>query len=95
MYLEEILWKYVHHGVTFLPTMNGTRIDENGIIRLGTMDWHGIPLSIFEVYIERNMVNISKNIPNNIFRTPRVIENVFIGVDCSPEEIEIYIALFK
>lgn len=44
---------------------------------------------------EGNMSNISKMIPINISKTPQVIENVLIGVDCLKEEIEIYTALFK
>jgi len=29
------------------------------------------------------------------YKTPSVRDNVLIGADCSPEEIEIYMALFK
>ena len=38
---------------------------------------------------------ISPIIPVNISRDPNVIENVFIGAECSPEEIQIYTNLFK
>jgi len=41
------------------------------------------------------MENISKTIPINISKTPGIVENVLIRADCSPEEIEIYTALFK
>jgi hypothetical protein len=36
------------------------------------------------------MVTIAKTIPINISRNPDIMENVFIGADCSPEEIQIY-----
>jgi hypothetical protein len=48
-----------------------------------------------EVYAEGNMETIAKTIPINISRTPGIIENVFVGADCSPEEIQIYTYLFK
>jgi len=40
-------------------------------------------------------VNISKLVPINISRTPDVVENVFIGAECSQEEICKYMARFK
>jgi hypothetical protein len=39
--------------------------------------------------------SIAKMIPIDISRTPGIMENVFIRVDCSPEEIQIYTYLFK
>lgn len=38
---------------------------------------------------------ILRTVPINISRNPNVIENVFIRVDCSHEEIQIYTDLFK
>ena len=38
---------------------------------------------------------ISKTIPIKISRDPNVIKNIFIGIECSPEEIQIYTDLFK
>ena len=46
-------------------------------------------------YDEGNMANISETIPINISSKPRVIENVFIKVDCTLDEINIYTTLFK
>jgi hypothetical protein len=34
-------------------------------------------------------------IPIDIYRTPGIVENVFIESECSPEEIRIYTKLFK
>jgi hypothetical protein len=47
------------------------------------------------VYAEGNMVSITEMIPIDISRTPGIVENVFVGADCSPEEIQIYTELFK
>jgi hypothetical protein len=48
-----------------------------------------------KVYTEGNMTTIAKMIPIDISRTPGIVENVFVGVDCSLEEIRIYKDLFK
>jgi hypothetical protein len=53
------------------------------------------PLARHGVYAEGNMVNISEIIPINISRTPDVVENVFIGAECSQDEIREYMTLFK
>ena len=42
-----------------------------------------------------NMANVSPNIPINISRGPGKVENVYIGADCSPDEIKEYTMLFK
>ena len=41
------------------------------------------------------MANISATIPINISVNPDVLENIYIGANCSPKEIAIYTALFK
>ena len=41
------------------------------------------------------MANLSPTIPINISRDPGKVENVYIGADCSPDEIKEYIQLFK
>ena len=80
---------------SFLPIVTVARIEENGIIRLRTMDWYGSPLARCKFYAKGNMANISKKFPIIISKTLGVIENAFIEVDCSPIDIEIYTALFK
>jgi hypothetical protein len=54
-----------------------------------------VPLDMHCVYAEGNMVNISPTVTIEISQIPVKIENVYIGVDCSPKEIHIYIDLFK
>jgi hypothetical protein len=41
------------------------------------------------------MATITETIPINISRNPSIVENVFVGVDFSPEGIRIYTDLFK
>ena len=47
------------------------------------------------MFAEGNMANISTTIPINISVNPNVVENIYIGGNCSPKEIAIYMALFK
>jgi hypothetical protein len=54
-----------------------------------------VPLDTHGIYVEGNMENISPTITIDISRTPGKIENVYIGADCSPEEIQNYTDLFK
>jgi hypothetical protein len=53
------------------------------------------PLATHTVYVEGNMESIIETIPIDISRTLGIVENVFVGVDFSPEEIQIYMELFK
>jgi hypothetical protein len=52
-------------------------------------------LATKDIYAEGNMETIAETIPINISRTPSVVENVFVRADCSLEEIQIYMDLFK
>jgi hypothetical protein len=54
-----------------------------------------VPLDTHDIYAKGNMVSISPTIMIDFSHTPGKIENVHIGADCSPEEISIYIELFK
>jgi hypothetical protein len=54
-----------------------------------------VPLDKNDIYVEGNMENISPTIAIDIYRTPSKVENVCIGVDHSPEEIQTYTELFK
>jgi hypothetical protein len=53
------------------------------------------PLATHKVYVEGNMASITTKIPIDISKTPGIVENVFIGVDFSLEEIQTYTELFK
>ena len=53
------------------------------------------PLPREGVFSEGNMANISATIPINISMNLDVVENIYIGPNCSPKEIAIYTTLFK
>jgi hypothetical protein len=46
-----------------------------------------VPLDMHGIYAKGNMENISPTVMINISRIPRKIENIYIGVDCSPKEL--------
>jgi hypothetical protein len=54
-----------------------------------------VPLDTHDIYAEENMASISPTVSIDIYRTPSKINNVNIGVDCSPKQILIYTELFK
>jgi len=54
-----------------------------------------VPLDMHGIYDEGSMEKNSPTITINIYLTPEKIENVYIGVECSPEEIHIYTKLLK
>ena len=41
------------------------------------------------------MASVSPTIPINIYCAPGKIENVYIGVDCTPDDIKEYTNIFK
>ena len=53
------------------------------------------PLPREAIFAKGNMENISITILINISMNPNIVENVYIGANCSLEEISIYTALFK
>jgi hypothetical protein len=88
-------WDDMHHRSYFLPEL--VRIEQDDFrSTLSEMVGHVmVPLDTHGIYVEGNMVNISPTITIDISRIPGKIENVYIGADCSPEEIHIYTDLFK
>jgi hypothetical protein len=47
------------------------------------------------LYAKGNMENISKTILIKISKNPDVVENIFIGVECSQDDICQYMIIFK
>jgi hypothetical protein len=73
------------------------RIEDDEIVLTMTGDRFCLinPLAMHAVYAEGNMETIAKMIPIYISITPGIMENVFVGAYCSPEEIQIYTYLVK
>jgi hypothetical protein len=83
-------WDDLHHRSYFLSDLR--RIKASKFLLTMTVDRSCPinPLDTHIVYVECNLESITEMIPIDISRTPGVVENVFVGDDCSLEEIQIY-----
>ena len=54
-----------------------------------------LPSILSDIFLEGNLSNILETISIDISVKHGVVEHIQIGVDCSPDEIQLYIALFK
>jgi hypothetical protein len=88
-------WDDLHHRSYFLPELHRIGAGEFTITMTGDQPCPINLLATQDIYAEGNMATIAETIPINISRNPGVVENVFVGEDCSPEEIQIYTDLFK
>ena len=88
-------WEDLHHRSYSSLDLSNMQVVERDLQNSIGYDWFCSPVSTHDVFAEGNMSNISKTIPINISKTPGKIENVLIGADCSPDEIELYTTLFK
>ena len=88
-------WEDLHHRSFFLPELHRIEAGEFTITMTGDQPCPINLLATQGIYAEGNMATIAETIPINISRTPGVVENVFVGADFSPEEIQIYMDLFK
>jgi len=77
----------LHHISYFLPELR--RIEVGEFVLTMTTDRSCIVnhLATQAVYAKGNIVSITKMIPIDISRTPDIIENVFVKVECSPKDI--------
>jgi hypothetical protein len=80
-------WDDLHHKSYFLPELRRIEVGEFTLTMTGDRSCPINLLASHVVYVEGNMETIAETIPINISRTPSIVENFFIGVDCSPEEI--------
>jgi hypothetical protein len=88
-------WDDLHHRSYFLPELRRIEAGEFVLTMNGDSPCPINPLAMHRVYAEGNMESIATMIPIDISRTPGIVENVFVGADFSPEEIQIYTELFK
>jgi hypothetical protein len=95
MYGPDRPWDDMHHRSYFLPELFKIEHDEFRSTLSEMVGHIMVPLDTHGIYDEGNMVNISPIVMIDISCIPGKIENVYIGADCSPREIQIYIGLFK
>jgi hypothetical protein len=80
-------WEDLHHRSYFLPELHRIEAGEFTITMTGEQPCPINLLATQDIYAEGNMATIVETLPINISRNLSVVENVFVGADCSPEEI--------
>jgi hypothetical protein len=88
-------WDDIHHRSYFLPELRRIEVREFVSTMNGDSSYPINPLAKNKFYVEGNMEIIATMIPIDISKTRRILENVFIRGDCSPEEIQTYTKLLK
>ena len=88
-------WEISHHRSSFIPMTNQLKTIDLELTIDKKFDWFKSPFLAQSIFVEGNLSNISTTIPINISSNPNVIDNIMIGADCSPQEIETYTSLFK
>jgi hypothetical protein len=88
-------WHNLHQRSYFLPELSIIEAREFTLTMNGDRFCPINPLATHEVYAKGNMETITETILINISRTHGIVENVFVGADCSPGEIQIYTDIFK
>jgi hypothetical protein len=88
-------WDHLHHRSYFLPELRRIEAVEFVLNMTGDRYFPINPLATHTVYTKGNMKTIAETIHIDISRTPGIVENVFVSVDHSLEEIYIYTDLFK
>jgi hypothetical protein len=88
-------WDDLHHRSYFLPELRRIEVGEFVMTMNGDNPCPINPLATHRSICQGNMESIAAMIPINISKTPGIVENVFVGADFSPKEIQIYTELFK
>ena len=88
-------WEDLHHRSYFLPERDHMDHDDFRDIFSENIVRPVVPFISPGQMADGNMENLSPTIPINISRDPGKVENVYIGAECSPDEIKEYIVLFK
>jgi hypothetical protein len=96
-------WNVLHHRALFLsleafesPSQDPIyAIETKYFIPFGHIDWFNIPIHAPDAFEEGNMANISPTVKIDISTKPGIVEEITIGVTCSPEELSSYKALFQ
>jgi hypothetical protein len=88
-------WDDMHHRSYSIPSLERIEQDDFRSTLTEIVGQDVVPLDMHNIYAEGNMVSIYPIVTIDISCTLVKVENVNIGVDCSPEEIMIYTTLFK
>lgn len=95
MSLDETPWNDLHHRSPFLPSLSEMPSCLEAFVSHNPTHPLQTPILVHEVLSEGNMGNITATMPLDISIKLGIVENIHIGVSCSPNEIRVYTELFK
>lgn len=95
MSLEETPWNDAHHHSSFILSLGEISSCLYTFVSCAPTHPLQTPILVHEVLSWGNMGSITATIPINIFVKPGIVENIYVGVSCSPYENKIYTSLFK
>jgi hypothetical protein len=88
-------WEDLHHRSYFLPELHRIEAGEFTITMTGDQPCPINLLATQDIYAEVNMATITETISINISRNTGVVENVFVGADCSPKRFRFTLIFLK
>jgi hypothetical protein len=88
-------WDYMYHHYYFLLELVRIKQDDFRSTLSEIVGHTIVPLDMHDIYVVGNMVSISPTIMIDISHVLGKIEDVYIDVDFSPEETQIYTDLLK
>ena len=89
---EEEPWEYYHHH-SHLPDYEEKNLSELYHTSIKTFFSNSLPINA--INSERNLSNIEETISIDISTKPGIVENIHVGVSCSPSELDSYRSLFR
>ena len=94
MSLEELPWSDGHHRSSFMPSL-GAMLNflERFASQVPTPPLQ-TPILTHEFLSEGNLRKITQTMSIDISVKPRIVENIHVGVTCSPDEIQVYTDIF-
>jgi hypothetical protein len=93
--IEDVPWDDNHHRSSFLPPLEEIQEDIHSIFLPDVVDFPQSPILTQDTISEGNLGNITSMVIIDISIKEGVVENINLGVNCSPEEVVSYTALFK
>ena len=85
-------WEDYHHH-SHLPDYEENYLSELFHPSFKNLFSNSLPINAIDS--ERNFSNIEETISIDIFTKPGIVENIHVGVSCSPLELESYHSLFR
>jgi len=95
MSVDDLPWKDGHHRSSFFPDIQNMEDCLPSMVPPDVTLSPQTPVLTCHVLSEGNMGNITTTRPMDISVKPGIVENIHIDINCSPEEVTTYTALFK